>query len=228
MGEIKGNIICKSSSKDIAKVVSNGKVLDLGLADAVKKYNTDGLVTGEEYYIIYDDETNMIVYAKKKIANPVRSNLNSYSSNTQPKSESKEKIVNAKPKDVNKVFETLNKIKCKIEKKGRFNYVTWTDAWEEVMKLYPGSTFKVYENNEGFPAFVMKGVGAFVKIGVTIKGVEHIEHYPVLDYSNKPISDVKLNVFDINTAIKRGMVKAISYFGLGLYIYQGEDLPNDE
>ena len=80
MSEIKGNVIIKSSTKDIAKVESNGKVLDLELADAVKKYNSDGLEIGEEYYIIYNDESNIIVYAKKKVAAAAKSNLKSYES----------------------------------------------------------------------------------------------------------------------------------------------------
>ena len=228
MSEVKGNIICKSSTKDIAKVESNGKVLDLKLADAVKKYNSNGLEIGEEYYIIYNDETNIMVYAKKHFTQAAKSNLKSYETKPEVKAETKEKIVNAAPKDINDVFGTLSKIKCKIEKKGKYSYVSWTDAWEEIMRLYPESTFKVYENAEGFPAFVMKGTGAFVKVGVTIKGLEHIEHYPVLDYSNKSICDLKLNVFDINKAIKRGMVKALAYFGLGLYVYQGEDIPSED
>ena len=228
MSEIKGNIICKSSTKDIAKVESNGKVLDLELAEVVKKYNAKGLEAGEEYYIIYNDETNIIVYAKKQISRTSKSNLKSYESKPEVKVVPKGKIVNSLPKDINDVFGTLSKIKCKIEKKGKYNYVTWTDAWEEIMNLYPNSSFKVYENSDGFPAFVMKGVGAFVKIGVTINEVEHIEHYPVLDYGNNAISDLKLNVFDINKSIKRGMVKALAYFGLGLYVYKGEELPEEE
>ena len=126
---------------------------------------------------------------------------------------------------VNEVFNTLSKIKCKVEKKGRFNYVSWAEAWKEVKKLYPTANYKVYENDKGFPAFVSGEVGGFVKIGVTIEGLEHVEVYPILNNFNKAIPKTMMNVFDINNAIKRGMVKALAQHGLGLYVYEGEDLP---
>jgi len=147
-----------------------------------------------------------------------------------------------KEDNLDDVFSTLNRIKCKVEKKGSFNYVSWTDAWEQIIKLYPKSTFKVHEDSEGFPAFIKSGVGAFVKVSVIVNGIKHTEHYPVTDNSNKPhklesytykdkygnehIVEA-LNSFHINTAIKRSMVKALAYFGLGLYVYKGEDLPNE-
>lgn len=129
---------------------------------------------------------------------------------------------------VKDVFSELSKIKCKIEKKGRFNYVSWTQAWGEVKKRHPDVTFKVYETDAGFPAFVKPSLGGFVKVGVTINDQEYIEHYPILDYMNKAIKPEFMTVFDINTAIKRAMVKALAYFGLGLYVYDGEDLPPGE
>ena len=137
-----------------------------------------------------------------------------------------------------KVFADLSKIKCKIEKKGQFNYVSWTDAWSEVKKKYPDTTFKVYENElttkigdkmkKSIVPYFESSAGAFVKVGVTIKGQEYIEHYPILDFRNKAVKGELIDVFQINTAIKRGMVKALAYHGLGLYVYQGEDLPTEE
>jgi len=127
------------------------------------------------------------------------------------------------------VFETLSKIKCDIKKKGRFNYVSWTEAWKEVKKIYPDTNFHVYSNEKGFPAFISSKahVGAFVKVGITINKIEHIEYYPVTDNYNKAIDVDSLNVFAINTAIQRAKVKAIAHHGLGLYVYEGEDLPEE-
>lgn len=136
------------------------------------------------------------------------------------------------------VFETLNKIKVKTEKKGRFNYTPWTIAWEEVKKKYPNSIFKVYEReivkdgvlySTGMPVFkVNDNAGAFVKVGVIIEDIEYIEFYPITDHYNKSIPYERITTMDINTAIKRALVKAIAYSGLGLYVFEGEELPKEE
>lgn len=135
-------------------------------------------------------------------------------------------------------FEKLLKIKCKVEKKGRFNYVSWVQAWTEFKKIYPNANFRVYENElttkvgdrvkKSVVPYFESEAGAFVKVGVTNGTTEYTEYYPVLDYNNKPVKGSSLDVFAINTAIKRGMVKAIAYFGLGLYVFDGEDLPPEE
>ena len=72
-----------------------------------------------------------------------------------------------------------------------------------------------------------QGCPSNVKVGVTINKIEYIDHYPILNYANQSIPGEKVNSFDINTAIKRAMVKAIAMHGIGLYIYAGEDLPVD-
>ena len=61
------------------------------------------------------------------------------------------------------VFNELNKVKCKVEKKGKFNYVSWTDAWEQVMKTYPKAKFEIHTTEQGFPAFI-NSTGGFVKV----------------------------------------------------------------
>ena len=126
------------------------------------------------------------------------------------------------------VFETLSSIDCnsKVEKKNGLNYLSWAYAWGELLKAYPDSTFKVYENKDGWNYFT-DGKTAWVKTGVTVKGVEHIEYLPVMDYRNKSISLASITSYDVNKAIQRSITKAIARHGLGLYIYAGEDLPED-
>jgi hypothetical protein len=58
--------------------------------------------------------------------------------------------------------------------------------------------------------------------------LEHIEYLPVMDYRNQSIPADKVTSFDVNKAIQRGLTKAVARHGLGLYIYAGEDLPEDE
>lgn len=127
------------------------------------------------------------------------------------------------------VFEKLNAINVndKTEKRNGFTYLSWSYAWGEVKKLYPESTYKVYENENGWNYFT-DGRTCWVKTGVTIEGLEHIEYLPVMDYRNNSISFEKVTSFDVNKAIQRSLTKAIARHGLGLYIYAGEDLPEED
>jgi hypothetical protein len=67
-----------------------------------------------------------------------------------------------------------------------------------------------------------------VKTGITIGGLEHIEYLPIMDYNNRSIPLEKVTSFDMNKAIQRSLTKAAARHGLGLYIYAGEDLPEEE
>ena len=72
------------------------------------------------------------------------------------------------------------------------------------------------------------GKTCWVKTGVTINDIEHIEELPVMDYKNKSILLDNVSSFDVNKAIQRSLTKAVARHGLGLYIYAGEDLPEEE
>lgn len=127
------------------------------------------------------------------------------------------------------VFETLNKINVnsKTEKKNGLTYLSWAWAWGEVKKVYPLAFYTIYENENGWNYFT-DGKTCWVKTGVTIEGLEHIEYLPVMDYRNKSISTDNVTSFDVNKAIQRSLTKALARHGLGLYIYAGEDLPEDQ
>lgn len=66
-----------------------------------------------------------------------------------------------------------------------------------------------------------------MKTGVTVNGVEHIEYLPVMDFKNRSIPLESVTSFDVNKAIQRSLTKAVARHGLGLYIYAGEDLPEE-
>ena len=127
------------------------------------------------------------------------------------------------------VFETLNKINVndKTEKKNGLTYLSWAWAWGEAKKNYPEATYTIYENGDGWNYFT-DGRTCWVKTGVTIEGLEHIEYLPVMDYRNKSITAENVTSFDVNKAIQRSLTKALARHGLGLYIYAGEDLPDGE
>lgn len=125
-------------------------------------------------------------------------------------------------------FEVLNGIDVgsKIEKKNGLSYLSWAWAWAELKKKFPDATYTVYENANGWCYFT-DGKTCWVKTGVTCNGIEHIEYLPVMDYKNKSIPLDIVTSFDINKAIQRSLTKAVARHGLGLYIYAGEDLPEE-
>lgn len=128
------------------------------------------------------------------------------------------------------VFETLNSINVndKVEhiKVGqrKLSYLSWAWAWAEVKKRYPNATYTIYENADGLN-YHHDGITAWVKTGITINDIEHIEYLPVMNNYNKSIPLAELTSFDVNSSIQRSLTKAIARHGLGLYIYAGEDLP---
>ena len=113
------------------------------------------------------------------------------------------------------------------EKKNNLNYLSWAWAWGEIKKRHPDATYTVYENADGWN-YHTDGRTCWVKTGVTVNGIEHIEYLPVMDYKNKSISIEDVTSFDVNKAIQRSLTKACARHGLGLYIYAGEDLPEEE
>ena len=130
------------------------------------------------------------------------------------------------------VFETLFSINVneKVEKKGNLSYLSWAFAWGEVKKAYPDATFTIYERETQYGPvnYFTDGRTCWVKTGLTINGLEHIEELPVMDFSNRSVLLEKITSTDVNKAIQRSLTKAAARHGLGLYIYAGEDLPEEE
>ena len=129
---------------------------------------------------------------------------------------------------VKNYFEELNSIDVsdKTEKKNGLTYLSWAWSWSEVKKRHPEATYTIYENEQGWN-YHTDGRTGWVKTGVTINGIEHIEYLPIMDFKNKSIKLEQITSFDVNKAIQRSLTKAVARHGLGLYIYAGEDLPED-
>ena len=127
------------------------------------------------------------------------------------------------------IFETLFEINVNdhVEKKNGLSYLSWAYAWGEVKKLYPEANYKIYETENGCIYFT-DGRTCWVKTGVIIEDLEHIEYLPVMDYRNKSIPLENVTSFDVNKTIQRSLTKALARHGLGLYLYSGEDLPEIE
>ena len=123
-------------------------------------------------------------------------------------------------------FNELNSIDVndKVEQKNGLSYLSWAYAWGELKKRHPAANYKVYETETGMFYF-NDGKTGWVKTGVTVDGIEHIEYLPIMDFKNKSIPVENITSFDVNKAIQRSLTKAVARHGLGLYIYAGEDLP---
>ena len=129
----------------------------------------------------------------------------------------------------NNVFNILDKVdvSAKSEKKGMFTYLSWAWAVRELLRVAPDATWEVHEwGMEGNrQPYMQTEAGCFVKVSVTINGVTREQVHPVLDNRNKPIKTP--DAFQVNTSIQRCLAKAIALHGLGLYIFAGEDLPDN-
>ena len=140
------------------------------------------------------------------------------------------------------VWQVLSAIDCnsKVEKRNGFTYLSWAWAWGIVMKYYPEAEYEV-TTWHGRPYLYDENLGYIVETKVTIEGKIRGMYLPVMDSSNKAQKSIQYTyktkygeknvepatMFDINTAIMRCLVKNLSLFGLGHYIYAGEDLPEE-
>lgn len=107
-----------------------------------------------------------------------------------------------------------------IEKKNNMSYLSWAWAVDKLMRIDPQANW-AFRDPMTFPDGSM-----MVHCDVTVFGKTMYMFLPVMDHRNKAI--VKPNAFDINKAMMRCLVKGIAVHGLGLYIYAGEDLPEEE
>ena len=136
----------------------------------------------------------------------------------------------------------------KVEKKptnnGRnLSYLSWAWAWAEFKKIYPNATYAVKKDENGIPYFGKDDVGFMCYVTVNNgEGLEYEQYLPIMDSNNRAMKSRSytyktkygektveaLDMFDVNKTIQRCLTKCLAMFGLGLYIYAGEDLPEVE
>lgn len=124
------------------------------------------------------------------------------------------------------VFSTLYglNVRDKVEKKGGLDYLSWAYAWAELLSNYPDATRRVYEDPSTGWNYFSDGRTCWVKVGITVNGLEHIDYLPIMNHKNYPIDVEKVTSFDVNKTIQRSTAKAIAMHGLGLSLWTGEDL----
>jgi Protein of unknown function (DUF1071) len=140
-------------------------------------------------------------------------------------------------------FETLRKLNVndKVEKKNNLSYLSWSWAWDQFKQAYPEATYEIVKDPNGLPYFE-SSAGAMCYTKVTAGGITHEMWLPVMDGANKAMKNLPyeyqtrsgtktcaaFDMFDVNKTLMRCLVKNLAMFGLALYIYSGEDLPESD
>jgi hypothetical protein len=130
-----------------------------------------------------------------------------------------------KIKGVNMSIEMLLKknVNDHVEKKNGLSYLSWAWAWAEALKADPKASYKIEMFN--CKCYMEINGTAMVFVTVTMFDKPMTCQLPVMDYRNKAIPNP--DAFAVNTAIMRCMTKALALHGLGLYLYSGEDVPEE-
>lgn len=144
-------------------------------------------------------------------------------------------------------FEKLNAInvndKTEVKDNGqvKLTYLSWAWAWQECKKQFPDASYEIEKFENNLPYVYDENTGYMVFTKVTIEGITHEMWLPVMDEKNKAMKNksytyktkygekevAPATMFDINKTIMRCLTKNLAMFGLGIYIYAGEDLPED-
>jgi len=116
-------------------------------------------------------------------------------------------------------------VKSKVERKGSQDYLSWSNAWAMLKNEFDTANRIIYEDPHTGLNFFTDGKTAYVKVGVVVEGIEHIDYLPVMDFRNNSIKVDDVTSFDVNKTIQRATAKAIAMHGLGLTLWSGEDVP---
>lgn len=152
----------------------------------------------------------------------------------------------AETKEGKNIFNELYNINVNefVEKKNTgkvfLSYLSWTYAWKEIKSRFPDAQYEIVKFENGLPYCYDEKTGYMVYTRVTIEGITHEMWLPVMDSHNAAMLSEpykvqtkyssytveKCTMFDVNKTIMRCLTKNLAMFGLGLYIYAGEDVPN--
>ncbi|WP_426429110.1 DUF1071 domain-containing protein [Staphylococcus equorum] len=133
------------------------------------------------------------------------------------------------------LFQQLNLLNVNdhVEKKQGLSYLAWSYAHQELMKIDPNYEMKIHDyphpevlNEQYFVPYLASPEGYSVTVSITLKGVTKTETLPVLDMRNKSVAYKSADMFQINKTYKRAFVKCAALHGIGLYLYHGEDAPD--
>jgi len=124
------------------------------------------------------------------------------------------------------VWDKLSKIDCsdKIEKKMNLSYLSWAWAWGVLQEHYPQAQYIFYQGDSDVPYVQFPDGTAEVRCRVSIDDLSREMWLPVMDFKNNAVQNP--NSMEVNKAKMRCLTKCLGMFGLGHYIYAGEDVPS--
>lgn len=126
------------------------------------------------------------------------------------------------------VWDNLSKIDCsdKVEKKMNLSYLSWAWAWGVLQEHYPQSTYLFYQGEDDVPYVKFPDGTAEVRCRVSIDNLTREMTLSVMDNRNNAIQNP--NSRQVNDTKMRCLVKCLAMYGLGHYIYAGEDVPSSD
>lgn len=126
------------------------------------------------------------------------------------------------------IFQTLSEIDItsKIKKKNKMDYLPWSSAWDFVKNKFPNATYRTVKTEDGC-IYHNDGRTCWVETEMTINDETQTETLPVLNFKNQSISLDEITSSDANKSIKRCLVKNLALFGLGLSLWNGEELSDN-
>ena len=134
--------------------------------------------------------------------------------------------ISANPQSSYELLASIN-VNEHIEKKNNLSYLSWAWAVDQLLRRDPSASWSyLHDESQGFRPYISIGDTAMVFCTVNAFGISRTAQLPVMDYKNKPISQP--DSFAVNTAMMRALAKAIALHGLGMYIYAGEDVPQED
>lgn len=126
----------------------------------------------------------------------------------------------------NNYFLQLEKLKCEVEKKNWLNYISWSDGWAELKRVYPDATYEKIKNGNTY--LFQSGTGWSVECAVTVNWITHCADLAITDFKNQEIKYENIKSTDIQNTLQRAFAKAIAMHWIWLYVYRWEDFPEDD
>jgi len=126
------------------------------------------------------------------------------------------------------VWDKLSKIDCsdKIEKKMNLSYLSWAWAWGVLMEEYPQASYLYYQGEGDVPYVKFPDGTAEVRCRIAIDNLSREMTLSVMDNRNNAIQNPSSR--QVNDTKMRCLVKCLAMYGLGHYIYAGEDVPSSD
>lgn len=134
--------------------------------------------------------------------------------------------------EAKKIWQTLSKLNVNefTEKKANLTYLSWAWAYRTMMDHYPDMqiVWYTFRDVDGLDRDVLfyPDRTASVHCAVIINGVRREMWLPVMDNRNNAVANPDARA--VSDTKMRCLVKCFALFGLGLYIFAGSDLPQED